>query len=390
MAKNKLKDKQVAGFDKPGVYGDGDRLYLRVQDGKAGTVKSWLLIYTFEGKRRELGLGGYPAIGLAVARKKADAARDLLSTGVDPKQVKHEEGVARVEAAARTVEAVAEQYIKAKIEPVFTKDVAARSRGYVRNQMKSIAAKRVDAISIDDVEAVLTPIWNTPTGPYVRSFMERVFSYAKAKGYRTGENPAIYRGTVQEIMPAFKRRHKNHTALPWLAVSGAYAKIAAKSALASSALRFTILTASRQREVREATWREFDLDAALWTIPAERYKTRIKHKVPLTKEELDLLRALASNRDPDEFVFPGASKGRPICETSFQNLLDDLDIPCMPHGFRSTFATWATANGFTNELAQRCLGHKIGSEVDRAYDRHDYLPERRKLFDAWAAFIAVA
>nr|WP_281004959.1 site-specific integrase [Mesorhizobium kowhaii] len=389
-----------------GIYGDGDRLYLRVQ----GKSRAWLFIYTSspaDGKRRrELGLGGYPAVSLANARRAADKARDILANGNDPIAVKHEVAVEVVPPKVWTLQEVCEEYIVAKSSE-WNAAGAARYRGYVANhltlsvtvqngiQKSEISNVRAASpregqrcetafplsnVTVADIERWLKPVWHTPTGPYLRSFLERVIDYAMVKGYMPqGLNPARYRGHLEHVLPRVKRVTRSHEAMPWADVPTCYAGL---TGYAANALRFTILTAARQVEVREMRWREVDLAAGLWRIPAERYKTRREHIVPLSPQALAVLGPVGK---PDDLVFEGCKKGRPISQHIFKGLLNgEYD----PHGFRTSFVVWCVeAGGFTDELAQRCLGHIIGTATTRAYQRSDFIAQRRACLEAWAAFV---
>lgn len=374
-----------------GIYGDGDGLYLRVQ----GANRSWVYIFSHEGKRREMGIGAYPNVGLADARSKAGEARAVRATGGDPIAARD-----AVKAAARIVvpvervadlfSEVAGQFIATK-ERGWTHDVATKYRGYVSNHLVELGALTCGAITTGDVCDAIRELWDAPTGPYVRSFIERVLDFAMVKGVCPERlNPARLEA-VQHILHDRSHTTKHHEAMPYTDVP-AFVQ-AMPQTYVTSALTFCILTVTRQRETREATWSEFNSDLTLWTIPASRYKTRLDHRIPLSEAARTLLLALQSNRNPDEFVFLGQRKKRPLSQHAFKTMLPGV---IKPHGFRTSFVGWATkpvskgGGGFSDDNAQRCLGHLIGTEVSRSYDRDDRLDERRVMHDAWAAYLFAA
>ncbi|RWO89569.1 integrase arm-type DNA-binding domain-containing protein [Mesorhizobium sp.] len=379
-----------------GVHGDGDGLYLRVQ----GENRSWVYIYSFEGKRREMGLGSYPLVSLADARLKADDARQVRATGGDPIMARDaakiaEQATRAAAIAARDAEAsntfakVAEAFIQAK-ERGWTHDITTKYRGYGRNHLVEFGKLACADIKTADVAKAIKPTWDTPTGPYVRSFIERVFDFAMVNGFCPERlNPARFEA-VQHVLHDRNHATKHHEAMPYHEVPTFLRGLQGVAGVASRALTFCVLTVTRQRETREATWREFDADLTTWIIPAARYKTRLDHRVPISKAARALLIDLGKNRDPDSLVFPGQRKGRPLSQHAFAGLLPG-DIK--PHGFRTSFVGWATkpvsksGGGFSDDMAQRCLGHLVGTEVTRAYDRDDRLDERRIMHDAWSAYL---
>lgn len=375
-----------------GVHSDGDGLYLRVQ----GANRSWVYIYSFEGRRREMGLGASPLVGLVDARSKASDARQVRSQGRDPKAVRDAEREAAklaaipvVVAAPATFATVSASFITAK-ERGWTHDITTKYRGYGRNHLVEFGKLACADITTGDVAKAIKPTWDTPTGPYVRSFIERVLDYAMTDGVCPERlNPARL-AAVQHVLHDRNHTTTHHEAMPFDAVPTFLRGLQGVAGVVSRALTFCVLTATRQRETREATWREFDADLTTWTIPKSRYKTRTDHRIPLSAEAKALLVALGTNRDPDSLVFPGERKGRPLSQHRFASMLPN---GYKPHGFRTSFVGWATkpvakgGGGFSDDMAQRCLGHLIGTEVTRAYDRDDRLDERRVMHDAWSAYL---
>jgi integrase len=243
------------------------------------------------------------------------------------------------------------------------------------------------------VLAVLEPIWTSAnvTATRLRGRIETVLDWAKAMDMREGENPARWRGHLDKILPAPKkvRRVKSFASMPWKQVPAFTAELRAQSdTIAASALEFLILTAARKGEAVGAQWDEIDLSEAIWTVPADRMKKRIEHRVPLSRAAIDVLTRMQEKRI-NEFVFPATIRGtKRISEAVMGRLLETIgrgDV--VPHGFRSSFRTWAgEKTGFAREVIEKALAHVVGDETERAYDRGDLFDKRRKLMDAWATF----
>jgi len=372
-----------------GIYSDGHCLYLKVQ----GKGRSWVFIYTdTEKRRREMGLGGYPAVNLIIARKRAQAARDLLADERDPIAERRAVKIA-TKAARKTLASVCREFIQAKVEPVSSPNVVARYNGYVANHLNSVGHKAITNIGVAEVEALVKPRWSTPTGPYLRSFLERVIDYATVKGYRErGLNPAAFKGHLEHVLAAVKRVHVSHAAMPWKDVPALMTKLRESNDPAAPALRFTILCGLRQSEGRELRWSDIREDRLV--IPAARYKTRREHVVPLSaaaKSIIASMRSLSTVGDTDALVFPGTAKDRTIYAKDFGKLVSKYGADCTVHGFRSSFAVWCVeAGGMDDDIAQRCLGHVVGSAVTRAYQRSDFYEQKKAAFDAWGEFVSAA
>jgi len=250
--------------------------------------------------------------------------------------------------------------------------------------------KPVDTIETADVLAVLRPIWQAKpeTASRVRGRIERVLSAAKAKGYRNGENPAAWRGHLDNLLP--KRAHLSrghHAAMDYKGVSAFVGDLRERDAMAARALEYTILTAARSGEVLGSVWSEIDLDAKVWTIPPERMKAAREHRVPLSARALEILLEAKSARVSD-FVFPGRVSGKPLSVMAFEMVLRRMRIENVTvHGFRSAFRDWAgEETHFARELAEHALAHVLGDRAEQAYRRGNALEKRRALMEAWAAF----
>lgn len=383
LALNKLSARGVTAITKPGRHGDGGGLYLVVD--KSG-AKRWVFLYRREGTLREMGLGGLKSVSLARARELAAEARVNLQAGIDPITAKNNAPV-----AVPTFGEEADDFIDA-MGPQFRN---AKHLDQWKMTLKVYAAplrsKRVDQISTADVLEVLKPIWLTKpeTAARLRGRIERVLDAAKAKGHRSGQNPALWRGHLDNLLPKRRKLSRgHHAAMPYERVPAFVADLRERDAMAARALEFTILTAARTGETFGATWREIDLEAAIWTIPRERMKAGREHRVPLTARAVQILTELSElSTGPDAYVFPGQKKGRPLSVMAMDMILRRMDIEFTVHGFRSSFRDWAgEETSFPREVAEAALAHVVGDETERAYRRGDALEKRRKLMIAWANY----
>lgn len=258
---------------------------------------------------------------------------------------------------------------------------------------QQIRSKPVAEIMTDDVLSVLEPLWHSKpeTASRVRGRIERVLSFAKARGMRSGENPAQWRGHLDAILPkrsTLTRGH--HKALPFQEVPAFMRRLREMEGIAPRALEFAILTAARSGEVFGLTWFELSLDDQLWTIPGSRMKGGREHRVPLTNRAVQILRQMERLRTPDsQFVFLGGKRGKRLSETSLEAVLKRMDVDATPHGFRSSFRDWAgDKTGVAREVAEAALAHIVGDKAERAYRRGDALDKRRVLMDDWTSFCA--
>lgn len=319
---------------------------------------------------------------MAEARIKADNCRKLIAAGVDPKSERDQH-------TGLTFGDVADQFFQ-KERKRWTNDKAAyRWRRTLEETCAPIRSVPVADISTEHVRRVLDPIWlETPhTAKRVRGCIEEVLDFARASGFRDGDNPARWRGHLKVIMPShadYKVRHQ--PAMPYAAIPAFMEELKEQPALAARALEFLILTASRTGEVLDATWDEIDLDDALWTIPAERMKMRDPHQVPLSDRAVAILRELHEVR-VSNYVFPGQRPNKPLSDSSLLMLLLRMNVKDVTvHGFRSTFRDWAgDRTDFPREVAEAALAHKVGG-VEGAYRRGTALEKRRQLMAAWADY----
>ncbi|KQZ92261.1 integrase [Mesorhizobium sp. Root157] len=379
-ATSKLTDTECKAVSKPGMLGDGGGLYLNV---KATGAKSWAFVWKANGKRREMGLGPYPAVALAKARKLAGAHREAVAEGRNPIAERQKEAEpAFGECADMFLASMEGQWRNAKHR--------AQWRMTLTEYAKPLSAKRVSEVGTDDVLKVLNPLWQKrpETASRLRGRIERVLDYAKARGWRTGENPALWRGHLKNILPARQRlTHGHHAAMPYADVPVFLQSLPQRDAITARALEFLILTAARSGEVLEATWNEFDLVAGLWTVPASRMKAGKEHRVPLSVRALAIVKALHKTRHSD-FVFPGYARGKPLSNMAFAMLMKRMNADSFTaHGFRSAFRDWAgDCTSFPRDVAEQALAHRVGDATERAYRRADALEKRRKLMAAWADY----
>jgi integrase len=389
----------VATIDKPGMHADGDGLYLVVDVSGA---KRWAFIFQWSGKRKELGLGKLAAVSLAEARDRAAEARRLVGEGRNPIEVRKTAQAAR-EAGAITFGSFAEEYLssiesqfrnsKHKAQWRMTLSVQRGVDGQLLDAgyCLSLRNKRLDEIDTEQVLAILQPIWlkKNETASRLRGRLERVLDAAKVKGYRSGENPARWRGHLDKLLPKRKKlSHGHHPALPYAEAPGFMAKIALAGGMGAKALRFTMLTASRTGETRLATWGEFNFEAKVWTVPAARMKAGREHRVPLTGDSLTIVEQLYETRIGD-FVFPGQRPNVPISEGTMTKAMVTAGAGAYTvHGMRSTFRDWISeATQFPDSLAEAALAHVVGDETERAYKRGDALAKRRKVMEAWDRYL---
>ena len=364
---------------KPGKFGDGGGLQLVVAPSGA---KKWVLRFLWQSRPREMGLGSYPEVSLADAREKALAGRRLARSGVDPiaARKKSERVTTFGELADEIAGRLAEGFRNAKHK--------AQWRMTLTVYAEPLRAKPVDKIETADVLAVLQPIWQAKpeTASRLRGRIERILNAAKAKGYRTGENPAAWRGHLENLLPKpspLSRGH--HAAMRYQDVPAFVAKLREREAVAGLALEFAILTAARSSEILGARWFEIDLDANVWTIPAERMKAAREHRVPLSEPALAILRKVNEAKVSD-YVFLGQRPGKPLSVMALEMVLRRMGIEeATVHGFRSAFRDWAgNETHFPREVAEHALAHVIGDKAEQAYRRSDALARRRELMDAWA------
>ena len=396
----KLNTARLRTLTKPGAYGDGGGLYVQVRGPEH---RSWLFRFKLHGRARLMGLGPLPDVSLAEARELATVARKLVRQGVDPIERRR---AARAEAAAKaglnTFREVAEAYIAAH-EPGWRN---AKHRQQWRNTLETYAYPVIGSLGVAAVDTgavmrVLEPIWREApeTASRLRGRIEAVLDYASARGWRSGDNPARWRGHLANLLPARGKiaRVVHHAALGWREIGAFMTALRAQDGVGAKALEFAILTAARSGEVRGARWPEIDLAAGIWTVPAGRMKGGREHRVPLSEPALAVLSAIEPLRpapcsdtgaSPDALIFPGRKSGKPLSDMSLTAVLRRMgrgDLTA--HGFRSTFRDWcAETTGYPREVAEAALAHALSDKVEAAYRRGDLFQKRRRLMEDWAEF----
>jgi integrase len=393
----KLTALGVARAKKPGHYGDGGGLYLLI--GPTG-AKSWTFRFRERGRLREMGLGPLHTINLVHARERARQCREQRLDGVDPIAVRRAvRQRAQLDAAkAMTFRQCAEAYIAAQRAGWRNPRHAAQwSTTLASYAYPVIGELPVAAADLTLIMRVLEPIWTKKpeTASRLRGRIESVLDWATTRGYRVGENPARWKGHLENLLPKTSkvRRTRHHAALPYAELPGFMAELRQQQGVAARALEFTILTAARTGEAIGARWAEIDLERRLWVIPAERMKKADReHRVPLADRAVVILDEMAAIRQ-GAFVFPDASGERSLnIGTTFLRLLRRMgrgDVTA--HGFRSAFSDWVTeCTNFPSEARELALAHTIANQVEAAYRRGDLFQKRRQLAEAWARFATVA
>jgi integrase len=383
MKTNRLTVRKVETA-KPGKYEDGHGLRLVVSLSGA---RKWVFRFMRAGKRVEMGLGSAADVTLAQAREKATDARRLAKAGKDPVSAR------RAERAAGADETFGPFALKL-IETIETGFRNQKHRAQWRTTLTTYAApiwnKRLADIETDDVLSCLKPIWQAKaeTASRVRGRIERVLDAAAARGLRSRDNPARWRGHLANLLAKPQKLARgHHAAMPFNDVPGFVAKLREVEGVSAPALEFAILTAARSGEVLGARWSEIDLTGKVWTVHARRTKAAREHRVPLTDRAIAILEMMATTRASD-FVFPGAKRGKPLSVTALTMAMRRIGAgDYTVHGFRSAFRDWAgERTNFPREIAEAALAHVVGNATERAYRRGDALEKRRALMEAWAAF----
>ena len=390
----KLNTIFVQKAQKAGLHGDGDGMYLQIsKDGH----KSWIFRFTLNKRSRAMGLGSVDLVSLAEARIKATACRKLLLDGLDPIESKK---ASRQAQSLKDAKAISfEQCSIAYIDSHRPSWKNAKHADQWTNTIKTYANPIIGHLSIQDVDTalvmkVLEPIWykKTETASRLRNRIELVLSWATVRGYRTGENPALWRGHLDKLLPkrSSLQHVKHFSALPMNEMGSFIEKLRALGGIVSLGLEFQILTACRTNEVMGARWSEFDIAGAIWTIPASRMKAKREHRVPLSTRTLEIIKSL-KNSEESEFVFPGRYNGQ-LSNNAFLALIKKrLKLEVTAHGFRSTFSDWASEKtGHPREAVEMSLAHSIKDATEAAYRRGDLLLKRQSLMNDWAKFCATS
>lgn len=379
----------------PGKTNDGDGLYFQVSKSRAS---SWIFRYKLEGRSREMGLGPFPTITLSAARQLAAEQRKVLASGADPLGTRDAEREAKREAQRQadarriTFKDLALQYQQAHGASWSEK----WHKGWLRKleiyAFPTIGNLSADAVQTEQVVNVLRPIWatKTRTADEVRGQIEQILDAAKTRGLRTGDNPARWRGHLDNLLSKAEkkkaRQRKHFPAMHWKDLPGLMEKLTKTPGRDAVAARLLILTGARSHMIRFAQWSEFNLEAGVWSLPAARMKMRKAFVIPLPETAVDMLRGMTSMDSSN--VFPGQGKSGVIHANAIRNLLHKLGhADITRHGFRSTFRDWASERThYPREICELALAHDERDQTEAAYSRSDFLEKRRALMTEWATF----
>ncbi|MGE5546498.1 MAG: tyrosine-type recombinase/integrase [Solirubrobacterales bacterium] len=388
---SKLTAVTVRNITKPGLHSDGGGLYLQVTEVGA---KTWIFRFMLAGKRRDMGLGATHTVSLGEAREEARKCRQLVRDGIDPIEARRATRLAaRADAVkAMTFKQCAEAYIKAHEAGWQNAKHATQWTSTLKTYAyPAIGALPVNAVDTGLVLKVLEPIWTTKTetASRVRGRIESILDWARVRGYRTGENPARWKGHLDHLLPARGKVQKagHHAALPYDEIGSFMASLRGQEGNSARALEFAILTATRTGEVIGATWDEIDIDRALWTIPAERMKAGKEHRIPLSTAVVAMLQKMKEAKQ-EPYVFAGAKSDKPLSNMALLMTLRRMKrTDLTAHGFRSTFRDWAAERtGYPAEVAEMALAHAVGDKVEAAYRRGDLFEKRARLMQDWADY----
>ncbi|MCA3443980.1 MAG: integrase arm-type DNA-binding domain-containing protein [Rhodobacter sp.] len=382
-------------------------LYMQVTP-KGG--KTWILRVSVGGQRRDIGLGGFPAVTLAQAREKAREARGKIERGIDPVEERKAARAALLLARHRglTFGEAVDRYLTSKLDEFKN----AKHRQQWRNTLDSYAVPELGKMPVSEIETqdvlrVLKPIWQgkTETASRLRGRIEAVLSWATAHKHRTGDNPARWADNLKELLPAPSKVAKegNQPALTLDDAPRWLAALRGRDGIGARALEFLAFTAARSQEIRGATWEEIDPAKGIWTIPAARMKMGREHRVPLSGEAIALLKSLP-RFEGNPLVFPAPRGGQlsDMTLSATMKRIHEADIaagragfvdrvskrPAVPHGLRSTFRDWAAERtNYPGDMAEAALAHRISNAVEASYRRGDMIAKRRAMMTAWAGFL---
>ena len=370
----------------PGTHGDGNNLYLVVKESGA---RAYLLRYQWHGRPQKMGLGSTRDVSLKDARDKAIDANRQLAKGINPRDARDEVRYAK---DLVLFFEFAEELRLEKQQGFKNKAHKAKWKRTIHVHAKPLHKKRIDLVTTEDVLEVLRPIWlKTPVAAKdVRQHLEAIFAAAKARNKRSAENPALWKGHLEHLLPKTKRKGKvrgPHKSMPYEELATFMTELATKNCIGARMLETCILSCARTNEIINMKWSQIDLDKATWTLPAELMKMDRDHIVPLSRPVMTFLQGAYEMRYGD-YVFPGRSRGEPMSNMTMLELLTDMGRDVTVHGFRATFRTWADEETeFSNQAVEFCIAHVPGGdEAEKAYRRRSMFAKRKQIMDAWASF----
>ena len=381
----------VSKLTTPGLHFVGGVAGLALQVLPTGG-RTWVLRATMGGRRRDMGLGGFPDLPLADARTAARKARELIRAGLDPIDE------ARAAISAKRASAAKDLTFKlATAAYIAAHEASWRNAKHAQqwtNTLATYAEPTIGDLLVRDIElthvlAILEPIWTTKTetATRLRGRIEQILDWATARGHRQGLNPARWRGHLDKLLakPSKVARVEHRAALPVEEVGAFMKALRSVDGIGARALEFAVLTAARSGEARGATWSEIDLKARVWTVPGSRMKAGREHRVPLSAQAIALLDA-PRRIDGADLVFPAPRNG-PLSDMTLTAVLRRMKVAAVPHGFRSTFRDWAAERtNYPRDAAEMALAHAIGDKVEAAYRRGDLFEKRRRMMADWATF----
>lgn len=381
---------EVKRLNSAGLYAVGGVSGLLLQVAPSG-ARSWILRATIGGKRRDMGLGGYPDVTLVQAREKAREAKELISNGIDPilQRQTVRANLMASQAKIVTFDECAKRYIASKKHEFRNPKHTAQWESTLQTYASPVIGKlKVDLVEIAHIVEILQPIWltKTETASRVRGRIEKVLGWATVSGYRTGDNPATWKGRLDNILPAPSKvsKVKHHEALAINEIGQFMAQLREREGISPRALEFCILTAARSGEVRGARWCEIDFNSNIWTIPAERMKAGKEHRVPLSTDAVALLKALPRE---NELIFPAPRSGKELSDVAMLAVLKRMEYKITGHGFRSTFKDWARERtAYADEVSELALAHVNSDATRAAYARSELIERRSKMMQDWADF----
>lgn len=385
---------EVSRMIKPGRHRVGGVAGLALLVGKEGQRRSWVLRVMSGARRRDIGLGSFPAVSLAGAREAARQAHAKLTLGVDPLQERRaaRSAIISQQVASKTFDECVAGLLESK-EDGWKSD---KHRQQWENTLNTYASPVLGKMDVRDIEVahilkVLEPIWKTKTetASRVRGRIESVLAWAAVRGHRSSENPARWKGHLDHMLVSAKKLAKvtHHKAVAVDDAPAFAAKLHAMSGDSARALEFAMLTAARSGEVRGARWPEIDMKAKIWRVPKERMKAGVEHEVPLSAAAITLLKAQPNHGDATDLVFPGM-KLKPLSDMSLSAVMKRMGVDAVPHGLRSTFRQWtAERTNYPREIAEHALAHRLPDKIEAAYQRSTLLVKRRAMMEAWAKFL---
>jgi integrase len=383
-----LSATEIRRINKPGRHAVGFIAGLLLVVKELGS-KSWILRTLVGGRRRSIGLGGYPEVSLAEARERAREIKKAIRQGVDPIQERR----ARLRNLARYqmtfAEAVRLCHAKKSQEfrnPKHSRQWLTTLETYANPVIGNIPVAEID---LPHILKILEPLWQekTETATRLRQRIENVLVWATVAGHRSGDNPARWKGHLDAVLPKPNKLKtvKHHPAIPWKEIGGFMQDLRIRDGMGARALEFILLTAARSGEARKATWDEIDLEGKVWTVPSERMKNGKEHQVPLSDQAVNLLEKLPKQTEAP-FVF-FAPRGGNLSDMSISAVCRRMGVDAVPHGFRSTFRDWcAECTNYPREVAEMALAHTIPSAVEAAYRRGDLFRKRKAMMQAWADY----